>query len=245
MELVPMIKEEDIRLVALALQVGLGLKSVELPSVEDLVKERDSLSTAFKGDLRGLLSKIDLTSLKNWLVASLLVAQADPQTFLDMASGSREEKILVACASFLKRDPALLSLFRSVIERSDDVVLLATLLLLTSIVQDYADDKLIGELEKWLEWPDVHVRISAVKLLSGLVSKNPAFSERILEDLLRAFERDPNRRVRESIATQLGVLASENTTLKRRLYSLLLSMFKKERSARVRKAILDSLLALT
>ncbi len=231
---------------ALALQLALGLKSEELPAIEDLEKERQDLSAVFeKKSFKDAFSSITVRSLRKWLAIILIAAQVDFKTLSAMASGTKEEKILAACASFLRKDPSLLPLFRSIIEESDEDLFLATLLLLMSAVQEYSNGKLIDEIEKWLEWPDVQVRISAVKLLSNLGSRMPDFSEKVLEDLLEAFEKDPNKRVRESIATQLGILAMENPSLKSRSYSALLSMFRKERSAKVRKAILDSLLTLT
>jgi len=240
------IKEEDVRLIALALQLALGLKSEELPAIENLEKERLALSEILeKRSLKDLISLASADSIKKWLAISLIAAQTDFQTLSTMASGNREEKIVAVCAFFLKKDPSSLPLFRLIIEGSDDNLFLAALLLLMSHVQEYSNGELMKELERWLEWPDVNVRISAVKLLSNLASKMPAFSEKVLNDLLEAFERDPNKRVRESIATQLGILARENPSLKRRSYSALLSMFRKERSAKVRKAILDSLLTLS
>ncbi len=241
-----MIKEEDVRLMALALQLALGLKSEELPTIDDLEKERLALSEILeKRGLKYIISSETSRSIKKWLLISLIAAQTDSRTLSTMTSGTKKEKIVVACASFLKRDPSSLPLFRSIIEGSDDNLFLAALLLLMSYVQEHSNSELLKELEKWLEWPDVNVRISAIKVLSNLASKMPAFSEKVLNYLLEAFERDPNRRVRESIATQLGILARENPSLKNRSYSALLSMFRKERSAKVRKAILDSLLTLT
>ncbi len=241
-----MIGKEDIRLMALALQLALGFKSEEFPAFEDIEKERLALLELLeKGNLRNLILSMSADSIKNWLAISLIAAEMNSQMLSKMASGEKKEKIVASCALFLKKDPSSVSLFRSIIEGSDDNLFLAALLLLMSYVQEHSNEELVNELEKWLEWPDVNVRISAVKLLSNLASKIPALSEKVLNDLLEAFERDPNKRVREYIATQLGIIARENPSLKNRSYSALLSMFRKERSAKVRKAILDSLLTLS
>jgi HEAT repeat protein len=240
------IKEEDLRLMAFTLQLALGLKSEKLPSVEELEEEVVAFSKISKGrELKDLTSNLSEDSIKTYLAIALIAAQADFKTLSSLASGTKVERIIAACASFLKKDASSLPLFRTIIEGSDENLFSAVLLLLISAVQHFSNDELIKELEKWLEWPDVQIRISAVKILSNLGSRSPSFSEKILDILLRAFDRDPNRRVRESIATQLGILAAENPSLKNRSYSALISMFRKERSAKVRKAILDSLLTLT
>jgi len=240
------INEEDLRLMAFTLQLALGLKSEKLPSEGELQEEIITFSRISKEQrLKDLISNLSEDSIKKYLAIALIAAQADFKTLSSMASGTREERIIAACASFLKKDASTLSLFRTIIQGSDENLFSAVLLLLISAVQHFSNDELIKELEKWLEWPDVQVRISAVKILSNLGSRSAPSSEKILNILLRAFDRDPNRRVRESIATQLGILAAENPSLKNRSYSSLISMFRKERSAKVRKAILDSLLTLT
>jgi len=244
--LIKVINEEDLRLMAFTLQLALGLKSEKLPSEGELQEEIITFSRISKEQrLKDLISNLSEDSIKKYLAIALIAAQADFKTLSSMASGTREERIIAACASFLKKDASTLSLFRTIIQGSDENLFSAVLLLLISAVQHFSNDELIKELEKWLEWPDVQVRISAVKILSNLGSRSAPSSEKILNILLRAFDRDPNRRVRESIATQLGILAAENPSLKNRSYSSLISMFRKERSAKVRKAILDSLLTLT
>lgn len=244
--MIKVINEEDLRLMAFTLQLALGLKSEKLPSEGELQEEIITFSRISKEQrLKDLISNLSEDSIKKYLAIALIAAQADFKTLSSMASGTREERIIAACASFLKKDASTLSLFRTIIEGSDENLFSAVLLLLISAVQHFSNDELIKELEKWLEWPDVQVRISAVKILSNLGSRSAPSSEKILNILLRAFDRDPNRRVRESIATQLGILAAENPSLKNRSYSSLISMFRKERSAKVRKAILDSLLTLT
>ncbi|HIE23064.1 MAG TPA: HEAT repeat domain-containing protein [Candidatus Korarchaeota archaeon] len=244
--MIKVINEEDLRLMAFTLQLALGLKSEKLPSEGELQEEIITFSRISKEQrLKDLISNLSEDSIKKYLAIALIAAQADFKTLSSMASGTREERIIAACASFLKKDASTLSLFRTIIQGSDENLFSAVLLLLISAVQHFSNDELIKELEKWLEWPDVQVRISAVKILSNLGSRSAPSSEKILNILLRAFDRDPNRRVRESIATQLGILAAENPSLKNRSYSSLISMFRKERSAKVRKAILDSLLTLT
>ncbi len=236
-------REEDVQLVALSLQLALNLKTEGLPSLQELEKEGLALERSHRAENPRDLIQFAGNSLKRWLIISLLAARADLKDLSSMVSGGREEKILAACGLFLKGGSSI-ALFRPIIEGSDENLLLATLLLLMTYVQRARGEEVVKEFERWLKWPDVQVRISAVKLLSSLASKMPDASERILNKLLDAFDNDPNLRVRESIATQIGIMGTENPSLRERSYSALLSLFRKERSARVRKAILDSLLSL-